>query len=135
MSSRTDEEWEEMSPWERLTSLPSELDRRSGRLDGEELTDAGEGSTIETPSNDYVGSAPLQDATGADVDEQNETADTGDLTWTEAHQENREEAAEATGSFLVRVLDALPDWALLLGALVGAGALFAYTRPLWTLIS
>ncbi|TKX79543.1 hypothetical protein EXE53_15375 [Halorubrum sp. SD626R] len=128
----TDEEWEGMTAWERLTRLPQELDRRSGRLDGDELTSAGEGSTITVDTGGVLGTVPLTDATGADIDaDPTATADVGGLTFTQYHTENREEAADAAGSALDALLDMVPTWVWVLGGLVLAGAAFGYTRPLW----
>jgi|GEM_PF-2979158 hypothetical protein len=135
----TDAEWEEMTAWERLTRLPEEFERRSGRLDGEELTSAGEGSTIDVDAgNDFAGTAPAQDATGADVDQDTGTADSGGLTWTEAHADNVDDAADAAAdaglSVLDRIWEVVPLWAWGLGAIVLAGVAYTYTRPLWSVV-
>ena len=135
----TDQEWEEMSAWERLTRLPEELDRRSGRLDGDELTDAGEGSTITVDTGGVLGTVPLTDATGADIDaDPTATAEVGGLTFTQYHTDNREEAADAAAdaglSLLDRIWEIVPLWAWGLGAIVLAGVAYTYLRPAITAV-
>ena len=134
----SDQEWEEMTAWERLNRLPEEMERRSGRLDGDKLTDAGEGSTVDLPTNDYVGTAPATDATGAEVDEYTDTHDTGGLTWTEWHADNREEAADAAAdaglSLLDRIWEIVPLWVWAIAGVAGIGAAYTYTRPLWSVV-
>ncbi|WP_256402417.1 hypothetical protein [Halorubrum salinum] len=135
----TDQEWEEMSAWERLTRLPQEFERRSGRLDGDELTDAGEGSTIDVDTGNVLGVVPLFDATGAGVDaDPTETPDLGGLTFTEWHADNREEAADAAAdaglSLLDRIWEIVPLWAWGLGAVVLAGVAYTYLRPAITAV-
>ena len=135
----TDQEWEEMGAWERLTKLPQEFERRSGRLDAEEITSAGEGSTIDVDTGNVAGTAPATDATGADVDEDpTATPDVGGLTWTEAHSDNVDDAADAAAdaglSVLDRIWEIVPLWAWGLGSVVLAGVAYTYTRPLWSVV-